>query len=365
MIAEDKKNPGTFYISFGKRNPKTRQTVSLKWRGYKSKAEANRDMPKIIVAVEDKIRRNHTPTWGALLQELPAHLRVKEMKENTIDDYMSCLNAYTLSPWKNKLIDDIPPIEIRRLIYTDLATKSTGHQKNMLKMIRAAFDYAFELGHIKINPTPKLAFRVGDKIKAVLTQSQVHRFLLAAKDTNHPWYPVWLVALYTGMRNGELYALRWDNVDLEQRKIKVCEAWNNLDGIKETKSGNDRMISIAPPLLHLLKELKLASGGQEYVLPRIPAWKKGQQALVLRTFLKGIGLPTVRFHDLRATFATLLLSKGIAPAQVMALGGWSDMKTMMIYVRKAGIDIEGITDCLLLHDPLDQTAEVIDFTKAL
>jgi len=71
-----------------------------------------------------------------------------------------------------------------------------------------------------------------------------------------------------------------------------------------------------------------------------------------------------RFHDLRATWATLMLSKGVEPVKVMTMGGWKDMKTMMIYIRKAGIDIKGITDRLNLHDPSQTTAHVIGFPGA-
>jgi len=361
MIKEDPKSPGTFYISFGKRCPKTNKVHSLKRRGFKSRAEATREMPKLIVAVEDKMRRESVPTWGALLKLFPEDCRRREVTENTIADYMSCLNCYTRERWLRRPIDSIPPAEIRSLIHTELADKSAAHQKNIRRMIKAVFDYAVELGHLKVNPVPQLAFRVGDKIKGVLTQSQVEKLLTAAKASNHPWYLVWCMALYTGMRSGELYALKWDCVDLEAKKIKVSAAWNSVDGWKETKSGNDRIIPIATSLLVLLKELKMATGGQEFVLPRLPAWKKGSQAKVLRTFLVGLGIPSVRFHDLRATWATLLLGKGIAPAQVMAVGGWSDMKTMMIYLRKAGISVEGVTDCLVLHNPTQELAEVIQF----
>lgn len=59
----------------------------------------------------------------------------------------------------------------------------------------------------------------------------------------------------------------------------------------------------------------------------------------------------MRFHDLRASWATALLGLGIEPAKVMIAGGRSDIKTMMIYMRKAGISIRGMTDDLRLHDP--------------
>jgi len=198
----------------------------------------------------------------------------------------------------------------------------------------------------------------------VLTEPQTRTLLSKAKEYDWEWYPHCAMALYTGMRNGELFSLTWDHVNLDQRTIKVAWSWNNKDGFKETKSGDDRMVEIAPNLLPLLQELKLKGGGSTFVLPRLSRWDKGEQARELRMFLVGIGLPPVRFHDLRATWATLMLSKGVEPVKVMSMGGWKDMKTMMVYIRKAGIDIKGITDRLNLHDPGQTTAHVIGFPGA-
>ena len=129
----------------------------------------------------------------------------------------------------------------------------------------------------------------------------------------------------------------------------VSRAWNNKDGFKDTKSGDDRIVEVAPKLMEILRELKLQNSGSEFVLPRISNWDKGEQARELRMFLTGLRLPAVRFHDLRATWATLLLSKGVTPIKVMIMGGWKDLKTMQIYVRKAGVEVRGATDCLDLH----------------
>lgn len=89
-----------------------------------------------------------------------------------------------------------------------------------------------------------------------------------------------------------------------------------------------------------------------------------KQARDLRLFLKSIGLPEVRFHDLRASWATMLLAKGVPPSQVMAMGDWKDMDTMMIYMRKAGINIKNSTSVL---DGLEthgvQTAHIIKLNK--
>lgn len=115
------------------------------------------------------------------------------------------------------------------------------------------------------------------------------------------------VALMTGLRNGELYALQWENVNLERKQIIVNCSWSSKDGFKSTKSGNDRIVEIPNPLLPLLRELKLKSAESDFVLPRLNRWDRGEQAYDLRLFLRSNCLPEVRFHDLRASWATWLL----------------------------------------------------------
>lgn len=152
------------------------------------------------------------------------------------------------------------------------------------------------------------------------------------------------------MRNGELYALSWENVDIDNRKILVNISWNNKDGFKSTKPGDDRILEIAPRLAKILEKVKKDYPESSFVLPRIDRWDRGDQARELRIFLEGLGLPRIRFHDLRASWATIMLSKGIPPIKVMMMGGWKDLKTMQYYVRKAGVSIKGITDSLNLEN---------------
>lgn len=162
----------------------------------------------------------------------------------------------------------------------------------------------------------------------------------------------------------ELYALTWDKVNFETRQILIDSSWNNVDGFKETKSGHDRIVEIAPNLLVILKELKLAGLDPQFVLPRIDKWDKGEQARELRLFLIALGLPAIRFHDLRATWATIMLSRGVEPVKVLKLGGWMDLKTAQIYLRKAGVDVRGATDVLDLHNPINESASILDFKSS-
>ena len=74
-------------------------------------------------------------------------------------------------------------------------------------------------------------------------------------------------------------------------------------------------------LLNFLREWKLQSGGGEFILPHFIEWQNGEQASVLREFCESIGITSVKFHDLRATFITNLLARGESLARVMAMVG--------------------------------------------
>lgn len=112
------------------------------------------------------------------------------------------------------------------------------------------------------------------------------------------------MALMSGMRSGELYALKWTDLDFEARTILVSKQWTSKSGFTSTKTRRSRIIPISDDLLHFLREWKLKSGGGEFVLPHCKEWENGEQAQVLREFCEAIGITSVKFHDLRATFIT-------------------------------------------------------------
>lgn len=84
----------------------------------------------------------------------------------------------------------------------------------------------------------------------------------------------------------------------------------------------------------------------DFLLPRFWQWEKGFQAQIIRGFCVAKGLPSVRFHTLRACFATQLISTGVPVTVVMKICGWKDMKMMQRYIWLAGIDEAGATEVL-------------------
>lgn len=361
---------GKYVVSVYKRHPLTRKPVRIQkivdshHAAVRAKAELERTLRKRF---EDEILKvkSGKMKYSELLTRFYASLQERDLSVATVENYKLCLDAHTLPMWGNRPIDEILPDEIRKLIKERLADKSKSHQKSMLKFMRGVFDYAVETGHLPRSPVPFMQFRFEAKLKRVLNETQATLLLEKAKQYAHEWYAHWSMALYTGMRNEELYALTWLNVDFENRLIFVREVWTKKGGFKAiTKNGHDRVVEIAHPLVAVLKELKLKDPTSPFVLPRIEEWTKGRQAEILRLFMMGLNMEPISFHALRASWATLMLSKGVAPVKVMKMGGWLSLKTLEDhYVRLSGVDIKGMTDKLNLHDPMPNSESLIQLNR--
>ncbi|MEN9810208.1 MAG: hypothetical protein RLZZ488_1775 [Pseudomonadota bacterium] len=358
------KSDNSWEAFYSKRHPVTRQPVSVRRKGIKTKTEALKVEKELVLLVDQRLHESVVPTWDRCVLEWKTFAADNGIGAATIDTYMKCLNAHTVPRWGRKLVDEITPDDVRSLVQDQSRDWSPSHRKNMLKYVRAVLTFAAEKQFISKIPVPRMKFNFVQVLKGGLTEAQAKALLQRARDLNFVWYPHWALALYTGMRSGELYALKWDCVDLEAQLIFVRRAWNNKDGFKAPKNWQERVVPISDNAIQYLRELKMRSE-DDFVLPRLNEWDKGEQARALRTFLLGMGLPPMRFHDLRATWATILLTKGVEPIKVMTIGGWKDMKTMMYYVRAAGVDIAGVTSCLDFSTRSPSEAKVLNFPSAV
>ena len=269
-----------------------------------------------------------------------------EFRPSTVINFSRSLNKWVTPEWKTKKIDEISRTEIQRLVYEVFPSKFTPHsRKTLLKMIRKIFSMAVNDGIIDRNPCAGVAVKVPEIDQKVLTNSEVQILLSEAKLNNHRFYAIWLVALMTGMRTGELFGLEWTDIDFEGKIITVSKQWTSKNGFTSTKTMRNRVVPISDSLLVFLKELKLQKKMESnFVLPHLKEWERGEQAQITSDFCKVIGITPVKFHDLRATFITNLLSRGVSLARVMSVVGHSQIKTTNGYLRKAGVEVKGITN---------------------
>jgi integrase len=275
-----------------------------------------------------------------------------EAMQSTIDGYRGVIQKWIYPYWHDKYIHTVTKNDAYELIFTSCKDiKSDWTRRNMIKMLKRLFRMAVEENLIKINPFNGMMIRTPETDLTVLNSAEVQKLLTEAKLVQHRFYPIWVFALMTGMRSGEMFALTWNDIDLESRLISVNKQWTSKNGICSTKTRRSRMVPISDELFHFIVELKLQRGQEPSVLPQLEEWRHGEQASVLRQFCDGIGITSVRFHDLRATFITNLLALGETLVRVMAIVGHSEMKTTNGYLRKAGIDVKGGTDKLSFKVP--------------
>lgn len=225
--------------------------------------------------------------------------------------------------------------------------------------INGLYAWAIDTRKLKsVSQSPAFGINTGigreeEKRPEILTLSEIRKLLELAKGYNSPWYPVWAMALSTGMRAGELCALRWEDVDLENKLIHVRRSANKRLGQEgPTKGRYWRDVPINADLESLLLELRSLQRGS-HVLPRIRELLSGEQATVIREFCESVGLPSIRFHTLRACFATQLLGASVAVPTVMLIGGWKSLKTMQRYIRLSGVEVQGATEGLRFIPPRD------------
>ena len=328
--------------------------------GLKSKAEALRKEKNLIKELSLKIahQEGHGFTWRMIVNQWAAYaasssyslLSGKKYNPITIKDYFSMLHRWTVD-WLDRPASEITRGEGKEVLERIIEEgRSKAFQKRVKNTINMIYNWAIEEKMVKgVHNSPVFGIKISvkqDKRPEILKIDEIKNLLYQAKAQDHDWYFVWAMALLTGMRNGELYALRWNDVDLDNKTIKVERSFNfKIDEFKDTKAGYWRTVPISSELKSLLLEIRLQSKS-EFILPRFELWKAGKQAQVLKLFCKSIGIPEIKFHTLRACFATQLIGVGVEPAKVMKICGWKDLKTLAIYLRLAGVDEKGATEGL-------------------
>ena len=299
------------------------------------------------------------PRWEEWVEECLNIMKVT-FRPSTLYGYEKTLSKWVNNRFKGRELKDITKLDVHNLIYEGVLPETTLHtRKWILKIIKRVFQMAVDHGKLDRNPCNGMMVKVPESEKRVLTNKEVELFLSEARSTNHRYYPIWVMALFTGMRSGELYALKWTDVDLDNGTISVSKSWSSKNGFTSTKNQKARIVPISSELSSFLKELKLERAKEEFVLPHPTEWTRGEAAKVIKSFCKSIQITEIRFHDLRATFITNLLARGESLARVMAIVGHADMETTNVYLRKAGIELKDGTERLGYKLPAVQADNVV------
>lgn len=221
--------------------------------------------------------------------------------------------------------------------------------KNIHGVLHTALEQAISNGYIHKNPTAgcKLPKVVRPEIKP-LEPEEIARMLKEAKKDAYD--NLFIVAMFTGMRQGELLGLSWDNVNFKAGQITIKQQLQCKDGVyflETPKSGKCRVLSPAPVVMEALKDEQQQQNANKQIVGA--AWENKfnlvftdalGKNLVRRTVVKHFKTvieranipPDVRFHDLRHSFAVTSLYSGDDVKTVQAnLGHATAQFTLDVY----------------------------------
>ena len=221
-----------------------------KGRRISSQQTAHRIEYELRKKLDSEAANANNWRWKQWHHECLRRMRLT-LKENTAIAYDGGLKKWIPNDWQEKRVDEITRNEIFQLIFETIGEneKTNAYTKRaVLRKISRIFQMAVEEGIVNRNPAIGIRVKTPPSEKKVLNSTEANILLNAAKDCNHRFYYHWAVALFTGMRSGELYALRWTDVDLETGLISVTKQWTSKDGIHETKTNRNRVVPISPEL---------------------------------------------------------------------------------------------------------------------
>jgi integrase len=302
-------------VSFGV-NPETGKRRRRKIRG-KTKQEVQEKLRELLGRGPAEVCRLTVDQF--LLRWLENTAR-EIIGENTYERYRRIVNRRINPQLGGIRLVDLTAFHIEDF-YAEMKRKGVGvasrHQAGMV--LSTALKHAVRMKLIPANPAAAVTRpKLEEREMTILTDDQVRVFLAAARRSRY--YALFALAVATGMRQGELLALQWPDVDFDNNTVTVRRTVIRIKGrhvVKEPKTKASRRTITVPGFameaLHQHRKKMLARGYSDRpVFCSLKGGIMSAQNLRKRTFkpiLVRAGLPDMRFHDLRHTHASTLLSK--------------------------------------------------------
>jgi integrase len=240
---------------------------------------------------------------GALTTRvLPAlgHLRLSSITRNSVQDLVDRLVAEGLSP---------------------------SSVRNTVLPLRALFRRATDRAEVAVNPTLGLSLPAHRAGRERVARAGEARALIEALRPDDR--ALWAIALYAGLRRGELQALRWSDVDLEHRLLCVERSWDQLAGPIEPKSrAGRRRVPISQTLRRYLVAHRLRQGrfeGLVFGSSGKRAFDPASMTARAKMAWEEAELAPIGLHECRHTYASFMIAAGVNAKWLSAYMGHSSI----------------------------------------
>jgi integrase len=331
-----------------------------------TRSQAERELRRIMDS-EQLVRRadRAAPTLGAMGEMLTARLQSLGRKRSTIETVESHVRVH-IAPWFGEVgVDELDEGKVEAFVAA-LGRKGCSPKtvRNVMGTLHSLFELARRRKIVRANPCqivdlPKTD--AGDAAMRFLDHGELEAVLRAAPSpassgAEHDWWRVervmYLAAAMTGMRQGELLALRWADIDWSAQKVRVHASYvrGQFGSPKSRRSA--RAIPLGRRLVAELDALHRESvwnADEDLVFANPHTGRPMDRSKILKRFKAACAraaVKPVRFHDLRHTFGTRIAASGQIPMRTLQEWmGHRDFKTTQIYAD---------------YQPGEREAELID-----
>ena len=301
------------YDQNGKRYRKTMREGTTKEVARKELAEIENRIDRRTFIHEKK-----TPLFSQVAQDWLKYKR-PNIRETTYENNQQVINTH-LVMFNNLKISSITIAAIEKFFsYLQETGLKIATMRRIINVVNQIMGYAVRHRMIDYNPVrdaerPRRTIHEGDEqIIKVIPPERIKGFLDAVDD--YKFRVMFLMAVMTGARQGELLGLKWSDIDFDKKQIHIERTFNHGRFFSPKTKQSRRSIDLAPIVVKEIRKWKISqpTNKQDLVFPN----KKGEPMLcngyVHKPFheaRKKAGLQKLRFHDLRHTYASLLISQG-------------------------------------------------------
>lgn len=336
-------------------DPLTGKQKNFDRRGFKTKREADLAYSKAKIAFEEGDYKKRTNEYT--FEEVYKHwLKVYEyeVRESTFVKTTQIFENHVLPEIGNYIITKIQPFHLQELV-NEWHKKFKSH-KTFYNYMKRVFKYAYVQEYIKKNPTDKVIvpkkkidYGIEKKTKDFYSKPELELLLNTLKEHEpHKWYTVFRLFAYTGIRRGELLALKWKDIDFKEATLNIDETlttgMDNRQIIQPPKTDDVRKIGLDQGTIQALKQWKaeqaefllglgfnaLSSDQIVFSNERDNGYLNlSAPANALVRICKRHDIEPINLHGFRHTHASLLLEAGLEIEEVMDRLGHSDIQTTM------------------------------------
>jgi len=241
------------------------------------------------------------------------------LRPNTLRNYRSYIENHIKPGLGDKQLARITPKDVQRFYEKLSDSLASGTVRRIHTTLHGALKAAQQAHLIASNPTEQIiAPRFSYRAKQVLTDEQLDVFMKVIAE-DEIWCDFFYTELTTGLRRGEICGLKWEDFDEVAGTLKVCrtvyrkEGGGLIAGDTKTYAGTRKIVLPASTVQVLHERKKSALTEWIFPNPLRPEQPANPDTAYshLKSLLKRAGLPSIRFHDLRHTFATHALASGV------------------------------------------------------